>query len=246
MLVTHDNRILDVADRILHLEEGKLSSFTEAVRASTQRLLSTLAKSGRGAEVTKQVAEMPPGQFAKFLEDLTAEASQLLEVMTLSTDEAFERMLAQMIEVITLKVGQLLDADRASLLLTDPVRAELYSMVAQDDGGKPVEIRMPANSGIAGQVYMTGETISAPDAYEIACFNRDIDQQTGYRTKSILCTALTDTQGRPFAVLTLLNKKGAAQFDERDERVVRDLTASLGVVLRTWHQAHSSRLAARS
>ena len=44
VLVTHDNRILDVADRIIHLEEGRLSSFTEAVRASTQRLLSTLAK----------------------------------------------------------------------------------------------------------------------------------------------------------------------------------------------------------
>jgi putative ABC transport system ATP-binding protein len=246
VLVTHDNRILDVADRIIHLEEGKLSSFTEAVRASTQRLLSTLAKSGRGADVTKQVAEMPPGQFTKFLEDLTGEASQLLEVMTLSTDEAFELMLAQMIEVLTLKVGQLLDADRASLLLADPARGELYSMVAQAEGGKPLEIRMPANAGIAGQVFMTGETLNAPDAYAIDCFNREIDQQTGYRTKSILCTAMTDPQGRPFAVLTLLNKKGAPQFDERDERIVRDLTASLGIVLRTWHQAHRARQALRS
>jgi putative ABC transport system ATP-binding protein len=246
VLVTHDNRILDVADRIIHLEEGKLSSFTEAVRASTQRLLSTLAKSGRGSEVTKQVAEMPPAQFTKFLEDLTAEASQLLDVMALGTDEAFELMLAQMIEVLTLKVGQLLDADRASLLLADPARGELYSMVAQAESGKPLTIRIPANTGIAGQVYLTGETLNAPDAYAVDCFNRDVDQQTGYLTKSILCTAMTDPQGRPFAVLTLLNKKGASQFDERDERMVRDLTASLGVVLRTWHQAHRSRQALRS
>src|SRR4029079_18003854 len=27
LLVTHDNRILDVADRIIHLEDGRLSSF---------------------------------------------------------------------------------------------------------------------------------------------------------------------------------------------------------------------------
>src|SRR5262249_52354819 len=52
VLVTHDNRILDVADRIIHLEEGRLSSFTEAVRASTQRLLATLAHSSRATEVT--------------------------------------------------------------------------------------------------------------------------------------------------------------------------------------------------
>src|SRR5262249_10157660 len=51
VLVTHDTRILDVADRIIHLEEGRLSSFSDAVRASTQRLLSTLAKSNRTAEI---------------------------------------------------------------------------------------------------------------------------------------------------------------------------------------------------
>ncbi len=246
VLVTHDNRILDVADRIIHLEEGKLSSFTEAVRASTQRLLSTLAKSGRGAEVTKQVADMPPGQFTKFLEDLTAEASQLLDVMTLGTDEAFELMLAQMLEVLTLKVGQLLDADRVSLLLADDARGELYSMVAQAEGGKPLEFRIPIGSGIAGQVYECGRITNVPDAYADPHFNRDIDQQTGYRTKNILCVPITDRAGRPFAVMSLLNKKGAAAFDERDERAVRDLTGQVGVVLRTWHQAHRGRVALRS
>lgn len=246
VLVTHDNRILDVADRIIHLEEGRLSSFSDAVRASTQRLLSTLAKSGRGAEVTKQVAEMPPGQFTKFLEDLTGEASQLLEVMTLGTDEAFELLLAQMLEVLTLKIGQLLDADRTSLLLADPTCGDLYSLVAQAESGKPLQIRMPANIGIAGHVYTTGETVNAPDAYAVPYFNREVDQRTGYQTKSILCAPIVDPQGRVFAVVTLLNKKGEPQFDARDERALRDLTNSLGVVLRTWHQAHRARKAMRS
>jgi putative ABC transport system ATP-binding protein len=246
VLVTHDNRILDVADRIIHLEEGKLSSFSEAVRASTQRLLSTLAKSGRGAEVTRQVAEMPPGQFTKFLEDLTAEANQLLDVMTLGADEAFEVMLAQMLEVLTLKVGQLLDADRVSLLLADDARGELYSMVAQAEGGKPLEIRIPIASGIAGKVYECGRITNVRDAYADPQFNPDIDQRTGYRTKNILCVPITDRTGRPFAVMSLLNKKGAPAFDERDERAVRDLVGQVGVVLRTWHQAHRGRVALRS
>jgi putative ABC transport system ATP-binding protein len=246
VLVTHDNRILDVADRIIHLEEGKLSSFSEAVRASTQRLLSTLAKSGRGAEVTKQVADMPPGQFTKFLEDLTVEASQLLDVMTLGTDEAFEVMLAQMLEVLTLKVGQLLDADRVSLLLADDARGELYSMVAQAEGGKPLEFRIPIASGIAGHVYQCGRMTNVPDAYADPHFNRDIDQRTGYRTNNVLCVPITDRAGRPFAVMSLLNKKGAAAFDERDERAVKDLVGQVGVVLRTWHQAHRGRVALRS
>ena len=41
LLVTHDNRILDVADRILHLEDGRLSTFTDAVIANTQHMMRT-------------------------------------------------------------------------------------------------------------------------------------------------------------------------------------------------------------
>jgi adenylate cyclase len=218
-----------------------LSSFTEAVRASTQRLLSTLAKSGRGAEIAKQVSEMPPGQFTKFLEDLTSEARQLLDVMTLGADEAFERMLAQMLEVLTLKVGQLIGADRVSLFLGDDIRSELYSMVSQSESDRPIEIRMPASAGIAGHVYQSGELVNVADAYESPYFNRDIDQRTGYRTRSVLCVPIADPDGRRFAVVSLLNKKGSDAFDAGDERAVRDLASSIGVVLRTWHQAYRTR-----
>ena len=246
VLVTHDNRILDVADRIIHLEEGRLSSFSDAVRASTQRLLSTLAKSRRGPEVVQQVEAMPAGQFAKFLEDLTGEARQVLEILTLGTDEAFEMLLAQMLAVVTRKVGQLLDADRASLMLGDDARGDLYSLVAQAEGGKPLEIRIPASTGIAGHVYRSGTSLNVPDAYASPFFNRDVDLQTGYRTTSVLCVPVTDPEGQPFAVLTLLNKKGQPAFDERDERTVRDLAVQIGVILRTWHQTHQARLSLRS
>lgn len=44
VLVTHDNRILDVADRILHLEDGHMKSNAEAVAEDTSRLLNLLGK----------------------------------------------------------------------------------------------------------------------------------------------------------------------------------------------------------
>jgi putative ABC transport system ATP-binding protein len=44
VLVTHDNRILDVADRILHLEDGHIKSLTEAVSEGTSRMLNLLEK----------------------------------------------------------------------------------------------------------------------------------------------------------------------------------------------------------
>jgi putative ABC transport system ATP-binding protein len=44
ILVTHDNRILDVADHILHLEDGHMKSLSEAVSEGTSRMLNLLEK----------------------------------------------------------------------------------------------------------------------------------------------------------------------------------------------------------
>ena len=44
ILVTHDNRILDVADRILHIEDGRVKSLSEVVSEGTSRMLNLLEK----------------------------------------------------------------------------------------------------------------------------------------------------------------------------------------------------------
>lgn len=49
VLVTHDNRILDVADRILHLEDGRIKTLTEAVSEGTSRMLNLLEKHDPGS-----------------------------------------------------------------------------------------------------------------------------------------------------------------------------------------------------
>lgn len=44
VLVTHDNRILDVADHILHLEDGHMRALSDAVSEDTSRMLNLLEK----------------------------------------------------------------------------------------------------------------------------------------------------------------------------------------------------------
>jgi putative ABC transport system ATP-binding protein len=48
IMVTHDNRILDVADRIIHLEDGRVLSTDEALVAGTGRMLGLLERHGSG------------------------------------------------------------------------------------------------------------------------------------------------------------------------------------------------------
>jgi putative ABC transport system ATP-binding protein len=243
VLVTHDNRILDIADRIVHLEEGRLSGYADAVRASTQQLLGTLLKSDGVDTLTHDVDAMDQQAFAQLLDGLTAESQQMLQVMTIATDEAFQAMLERLLRAVTLKVGQLLHAERASLLLGDTARHELWSLVAEDESGKPVEIRMSADLGIAGQVYRTGIALNVPDAYQHPSFHPDIDRRSGYRTRNLLCVPLFTRERQPFAVVTLLNKQGAAAFEADDERRLTAFAASISVVLETWHAASTVRRA---
>lgn len=44
IMVTHDNRILDVADRILHLEDGQMQSLSGAIAENTTQLLTLLER----------------------------------------------------------------------------------------------------------------------------------------------------------------------------------------------------------
>jgi adenylate cyclase len=213
------------------------------VLASTQQLLSTLTKSKRSEELRAQVQGMSPEQFARLLEQVTAEAQQLLQVMAISTDEAFEIMLEQVLEAFTVKIGEVVASERISLLLVDEARGELWSKVATHGSGRPVEIRMPIASGIAGHAYRTAAPVNVPDAYASPYFNREVDQTTGFRTRSVLCVPILDRQHRPFAVMSLLNKRGGEPFEARDERALQVFAASIGVILETWYESSKARRA---
>ena len=152
----------------------------------------------------------------------------------MSNTEAFESMLEQMLQAFTLKVGEILAADRVSLFLVDRTRHELFSKVAQGDGAKPLDIRVPLGAGIVGRVASTGRSMNIPDAYVEPLFNRAVDQNTGYRTRSILCAPILDRKGEVFAVAQALNRRDGQPFDGRDEARLGEFAASLGVVLESW------------
>jgi len=234
LMVTHDARVLDVADRILHLEDGHLSSLVEAVMANTQRMMELLAQMTRKGELIEQVRGLSVERFAGILSEATTECEQFLHVIEMSDNEAFQSMLEQALEAFTLKVGEILAAERASLFLVDASRGELWSKVAQGEGGRPLEIRMPLTSGIAGHVATTGQSVNIGDAYSEPYFNRAVDEQTGYRTHSVLCVPVMDRSSRVFAVAQLLNKAHGQRFDAHDEERLREFVASIGVVLESW------------
>jgi len=230
LLVTHDNRILDIADRIVHLEDGRLSTFTDAVIANSQHMMKMLAANRRKQSIVDVVDALDEHGFRELLEEMTAESQRFLEATSLANNTAFRSMLEQGLFAFTRKLGQLLNADRASLFL---VEGDFLALKVAENLDQLGEIRFPVGTGIAGQVAETGEPIRIEDAYEDDRFNRDIDRQTGYRTRSLLSLPVKDHDGRVFAVAQLLNRRDGKPFDEQDEARFAGFMQAIGVIFET-------------
>ena len=138
-----------------------------------------------------------------------------------------ERDLDLLLGRIMAAVSQELDADRSSLFLYDHETDELWSKVAQ--GLESRELRFPAGKGLAGHTARTGEALNIPDAYQDSRFNPEVDRQTGYRTRSVLCVPLRRRDGTVIGVVQALNRKDGGPFDADDMEKLETLAALAAV-----------------
>ena len=137
--------------------------------------------------------------------------------------------LDDLLSTIIGKTAEVLDAERATLFLYDRGRDELWSKTA--DQLEIVEIRFRVGVGIAGDVAQTRTVANVADAYAEPRFNHDFDQQTGFRTRSVLCMPLSGSQQELIGVIQVLNKKSRTGFDREDESLLEGLNAHIAVAL---------------
>lgn len=239
LLVTHDNRILDVADRIITLEDGHLTTFTAGMVANTGHMLAAFAQLSRKGELVKHVTRLSSRQFVEMLDQITSEFEQFLKVVDVTNEEeaggaAAGALFNQMLEAVTFKIRDLLQADRGTIFLVDEQRQRLQSRIAHTgDGDKKLVIDIPIGAGIAGRVAISGETQNVSDPYNHPDFNPAVDRETGYRTHSMLCMPIFDRNKKVFAVAQLLNKNGKDPFTREDETAFREYAQPLGVILQS-------------
>ena len=202
-----------------------------AITRSFDSMLAAFSGISRKGDLRERVRDLPIDQFRQLLEQITQEFGHFLRAIDLINNDALEALLEQILEALTLKVGQLLHADRTTIFLVDEEKGQLWSKITQGESQQPVEIRVPITVGVAGQVARTGEYLNIPDAYSHPLFNREIDRQTGYQTRNILCMPIFDTKAQVVAVVQMLNKGGEQPFDRHDEALFREFAESMGIIL---------------
>ncbi|XP_076318888.1 putative 3',5'-cyclic phosphodiesterase pde-5 isoform X2 [Tachypleus tridentatus] len=135
---------------------------------------------------------------------------------------------------------KLVNADRASLFLVDRRSKELYARIfdvsgdPEDESAKTIletsnEIRFPIGKGIAGHVALTGHSLNIPDVYDDHRFNRTVDQQTGYRTRSLLCMPIF-IRNKVIGVVQMVNKE-SGPFTKTDEEAFATFATYCGLAL---------------
>jgi phosphoserine phosphatase len=156
----------------------------------------------------------------------SAKLQDMQKVLEISRSMVAAADLDSLLHLIIERSMELLGAERATLFLYDAARDQLISRIAHKAG----EIRMPADRGIAGACIRTRTVINVPDAYADDRFNRDIDLQTGFRTRNILAVPLSDYAHDLVGVLEIINKR-AGGFGAYDITLAEILAAQAGVAI---------------
>ncbi len=136
--------------------------------------------------------------------------------------------LDELLERVVTRIAEALGADRGTLYLVDPEAGELFSRAAHLPELK--QIRLKIGQGIAGTVAATGQVINLPSAQGDRRFFRDIDRQTGYRTRSLMAAPLRDRDGNVIGVVQVLNARRGS-FSAADEEYLKRLAAEAALAV---------------
>ena len=108
---------------------------------------------------------------------------------------------------------ELMQADRSILWVIDEDKDELWTKIPI--GGNLKELRIPRTAGLPGIVAQSGEPLLIPfDLYDDprAAMCKEIDKKTGYRTCSMLCMPVFNSDHKLIGVTQLTNKKRKGEY----------------------------------
>ncbi|WP_414543289.1 GAF domain-containing protein [Nostoc sp. CCY0012] len=193
--------------------------------------LTELTQVNRIHSLLGRVKDLPVNEFICLLDFITAEFQQFLRAIELINNEALETMLEKVLEAITVKIGQILQAENSAIFLVDYDKGQLWSKVPQNNTQKFLEVRIPINVGIPGHVVSTGEYLNISDTVTHPLFSPELEKQMGYQIRNMLCMPVVSSKNQTVAVVQLANKTGDIPFNHEDEERFRDFAASIGIIL---------------
>ena len=151
--------------------------------------------------------------------------SYLSVSLSLSSHENVKSVLSDIMQ----NARQVIGAERASLFILDEVLGALSSYLV--DGGQ-MPRTIPLSNGIAATTAKTKQSLIVNDCYHDPRFNKMIDYNTGFKTKSILSAAVVSSEGVVLGVTEMVNKIDGG-FTQDDQNLLESFATFAAVSLET-------------
>ncbi|MCB0208433.1 MAG: GAF domain-containing protein [Anaerolineae bacterium] len=187
--------------------------------ANDQRLLQTLA------DQTAVALEN-----ARLYRETQQRVDELTTLTMISQAITSTLRIEETLTIITDHTIRLLGATAASVVLLDQTKGDMWFNAVS--GGVSDFLRghrLPAGQGIVGWVIQTGEPALVPDAAKDPRFFGKIDQQTGFKTKSIICVPLQSGSVTTGAIEVMNKIEGT--FTDEDLRLLTWLATPASIAI---------------
>lgn len=178
-----------------------------------------------------------------------------------------EKNLDALLEMIVVEAMGFTNADGGTLYLMEPDERSIAFKILQTrslnfrmggTSGNPVKfppVRLYKEDGsrneqqVSAYVALSGQTVNIPDVYEVEGFDfqgtKAFDQNTGYRSQSMLVTALRNHENEIIGVLQLLNAKDAdgntIAFSAGYQDLIESLASQAAVAITNTALIHELR-----
>jgi len=159
------------------------------------------------------ILALDPEEISRFL--VRQRREKRTERLDVHLDEVLKEILAKADEFVPSEAGSiLLDDPRAKLGRTSTNRLTFiaaFGKLGECLLGKSI----PAGQGIAGHVYSNGEPYMARDAASDVHFYRELDEESGYVTRSVVAVPVFVGESI-CGVLELINRASGSEYDTED------------------------------
>jgi Nif-specific regulatory protein len=152
---------------------------------------------------------------------------KFLSLLAISRKINSEKDFDELLDLITAEAAKLVEAERATILLLDKTKGELWTKTAI---GVSETIRFDARLGIAGAVLVSGRNMVVEDVYRSPLFYPSVDSTTGFVTRNMLCVPLRNVRREIIGAFQVLNKRDG-RFTSEDEQLVEALALNAAVAL---------------
>ncbi|MDP7275330.1 MAG: sigma-54-dependent Fis family transcriptional regulator [Planctomycetaceae bacterium] len=212
---------------VVPLEETAPSASVLLIAGSSLDLaqLPLLAAAGRGLSAARRIVDRAQRNLTR--------VQRLSSTLESSAKFAGIHEVVPLLELIAAEATRLLGCDRASIFIHDRERHELVACPAL--GVESGILRIPDNVGIVGDVIRNGHPVQVDDVGSDDRFNPEVDRETGYTTRNLLCVPLRDGQGEVMGAFELINRLDGA-FDEDDREALEHMAGQAAVALANTQQ----------